>query len=145
MRNNRGKDGQKSFFSRFVFVFAVVIILILFLGIAREYMKRVELDREVAELDQELEKLKLKKKDFLNSIEAYQSNFFLEQEAREKFNLKLPGEKVTVIPTALSGAGSDSSGLADAAAGENGDQPSLALKNVLAWWQYFFNSEEKPS
>ena len=147
MRNIRGKDRQKSFFSRFVFVFAIIIIVILFLGIVREYVKRVELDNEVAVLDQELEKLKLKKKGFLNSIEAYHSNFFIEQEARDKFNLKQPGEKVVVItPPRLSlGQMPLDPGQAQDLAGNSTTKTAIVFKNVQTWWQYFFGDRDNKS
>ncbi|NQT50083.1 septum formation initiator family protein [Candidatus Kuenenbacteria bacterium] len=137
--SRKGKT-HKSFFSSFMLVFVIIFLVILFAGIAREYLKRIELDQEVNTLVTELEDLKFQKKDFLKSIENYESGFFLEQEAREKFNLKKGGEMVAVIPA---------SGLdlqeGDDDLTENGnsftDAGKMKVQNALAWWEYFFGEK----
>lgn len=114
------------------------VVLALFLGIAREYQKRKELDAEISTLEQELANLQVKKKKFLSSLEAYQEEFYLEQEARMKFNLKKSGEKVAVIPVP--------SMIAKKAEPEQAEKNVLGEKNILfdnprAWWNYFFGKE----
>jgi len=129
LRHPKGKIFRR-FFIAFIFVFFLVIVL----GIVREYFKRQELNREIANLAMEVKNLESKKADFLQSIELYQSDFFIEKEAREKFNLKKTGEQVSVIPVgdavqtankALTGGETDSA------------EPSFGA-NVRGWWNYFF-------
>ena len=135
--SRKGKT-QKSFFSSFVLVFVIIFLVVLFVGIAREYLKRIELDQEINTLAQELEDLKFQKKDFLKSIENYESGFFLEQEAREKFNLKKQGEKVAVIPA----SGLDYQEKVDENSTKNenvfSEAGMLKIQNAVAWWEYFF-------
>ena len=133
----KSKDKRKqSFFSRFFVVLMIVVSVIFVLGIVREYVKRVELDREISQLENELEKLKLKKKNFLSSIDAYGSEFFVEQEARMKFNLKKPEEQVVIIPV---------NKISEEAITKNNNTDEKINKtnnkqvNLFAWWQYFFS------
>lgn len=113
--------------------------MLLAFGVAREYLKRAELDREIIKLEQELAKLNFDKKDFLNSIESYKSGFFLEQEAREKMNYKKPGETVAVIPAAALSAEKTEKSEGGSFAGEplNG-----AVANAAEWWNYFFGDKK---
>lgn len=130
----------RGFFFNFAVVFLLVILLLLIMGIVREYLRQKELDKEVSTLEAEIERLNLDKKNFLSSIEAYQSDFFLEQEARTKFNLKKPGEKVAVIPsTTIDLIQSNNS------SNDQEDNKKVFnnpyLENASAWWQYFFGVE----
>jgi cell division protein FtsB len=129
----------KSFFYNVSLVLLVLVLILLVFGIVREYLKQQELDNELVALEVELERLNLDKKDFLESIEAYQSDFFVEQEARAKFNLKKPGEKVAVIPvTTLEQI--EARAEAEKAATDVASESSLYLQNVKGWWQYFFGA-----
>jgi len=134
MKEPASRHSKGKFFRRFFIAFIFVFFLVIVLGIVREYFKRQELNREIANLAMEVKNLESKKADFLQSIELYQSDFFIEKEAREKFNLKSAGEQVSVIPVsdaaqaaakALSGGETDSS------------SPSFGA-NVRGWWEYFF-------
>ena len=133
----KGKT-QKSFFSSFVLVFVIIFLVILFAGIMREYLKRIELDQEINTLAAELEDLKFQKKDFLKSIENYESGFFLEQEAREKFNLKKEGEKVAVIPASGLDLQEGNSETLSEESNNFTDAGKLKVQNAIAWWDYFF-------
>lgn len=133
MKEPSGQPKHK-FFRRFLTAFVFVLFLVVVLGVVREYVKRREMDREIAGLEAEVKNLEAKKKDFLQSIELYQSDFFIEKEAREKFNLKKSGETVSVIPTAaapMAGAGAVAGSSAAAV------RPSRS-ENARAWWNYFF-------
>ncbi|MBI5077452.1 septum formation initiator family protein [Candidatus Falkowbacteria bacterium] len=127
----------KSYFPKLVFVLCLLLLALLVFSVAREYLKRMELDREIAKLEQELASLNFEKKGFLSSIESYQSGFFLEQEAREKLNFKKSGETVAVIPIAAPSVGvktAENETIAGAAAPLSG-----AWANAALWWNYFFN------
>jgi cell division protein FtsB len=63
----------------------------------KEILNKSKLDKEITELNQEIEQLKLKKQNFLSLIDTYQNDFYLEKEARSKMNLKKSGEKVVVV------------------------------------------------
>ena len=79
MKEPSGHSKHK-FFRRCLTAFVFVLFLIVVLGVVREYFKRRELDREIVSLKTEVKNLETKKKDFLKSIELYQSDFFIEKE-----------------------------------------------------------------
>ncbi|MBU1131891.1 septum formation initiator family protein [Patescibacteria group bacterium] len=140
MKRSSGNEAKKSFFSRFVIIVAIVILVFFIIGIAREYVKRMELDDELTGLEQELNKLKLDKNNFLESIEAYKSDFFIEQEARARFNLKKDGEKVAIISLdSRSESLTPEKMLVEQA--QRSENSASGRTNLLAWWDYFFADE----
>jgi cell division protein FtsB len=132
--NNRK---NKKVISRLIIVASIVIAVLFVFGIIREYLNRVELDNEITELESELVELKLDKKDFLQSIEAYQTDFYVEQEAREKFNLIKQGEKVAVIP--IDQINTKDTNLNNEK--NTVDLKSVSRSNAIDWWQYFFGDK----
>lgn len=131
----------KGVFFNFAIVFLLIILILFVFGIAREYLKQKELDTEVASLQAEIEKLNLDKKSFLNSIDAYQGEFFLEQEARTKFNLKKPGEKVVIIPSTTIDSMQANNEEKMVGVDNKNLNKSLYRENISAWWNYFFGTE----
>ena len=79
---------KRSFLYNFIIVSAILILFILVTGIIREYLRQIEMNKEIASLEDELQKLNWGKKDFLQSIDEYQSDYFVEEQARTAFNLK---------------------------------------------------------
>jgi len=128
------REHNKSFFARFIVLFFVLLIILFVFGIVREYAKKIELDKEIVSLQQELDQLKIDKNNFLDSIDSYQSDFFLEQEAREKFNLKKQGEKVVVIPVDKY---ADNLNKQDQENKQSLVERSMG-RNLQDWWNYFF-------
>lgn len=134
------KRKSNGFFFNFAIVFLLISLLLLSIGIVREYLKQKELDREVISLEQELDNLNLNKKNFLSSIDDYQSEFFVEQEARAKFNLKKPGENVVIIPSStIETVNEQKAQLVEAA--KNDSPQNIYLENMSSWVSYFFGTE----
>ena len=130
---------KNKLFRRFLAAFIFVLFLVIVLGVVREHFKRRELNKEIANLEAEVKNLETKKKDFLTSIELYQSDFFIEKEAREKFNLKKGGEAVSVIPV---GANTKSlTATLSTEAAIDFVRPSLG-ENARGWWNYFFGARQ---
>ena len=134
------KQKSNGFFFNFAIVFLLISLLFLSIGIVREYLKQKELDREVITLEQELDNLNLNKKNFLTSIDDYQSEFFVEQEARTKFNLKKPGESVVIIPSTTIETVNEKNAQLVAGSTDN-LKKNLYLENINSWLNYFFGTE----
>jgi cell division protein FtsB len=117
-----------------VIFFAILFLLFLF-GIVREYFHKRQLNNEISQLNQELGNLKLNQDKFLSSIENYQSDFFTEQEAREKFNMKKVGENVVVIPIENNQLVLNNN---EVVTDSREDLKSTKSSNLSAWWEYFF-------
>ncbi|PIR94554.1 hypothetical protein COT97_00755 [Candidatus Falkowbacteria bacterium CG10_big_fil_rev_8_21_14_0_10_39_11] len=112
----------------FVFVFFLVFFSI------KEYVNKKKLDAEITNLNQEIETLSSQKQEFLQTIDHYNSDFFVEKEARTKLNLKKPGENIVVVKLDdINSVNSDDS----SKVGDPGSNSSQ--NNLVLWWNYFFN------
>lgn len=136
---NKSQRESKSWFSRFSFMLILAICFLFAFFTVKEVVNRSKLDGEIAELNQQIEDLKLKKQNFLSLIDDYQGQFYLESEARLKLNKKRPGETVVVVKLDQL-AGLDTTNSNNLGANnlpiENSDQ-----SNLMLWWQYFFGEK----
>ncbi|OGF30594.1 hypothetical protein A2300_00600 [Candidatus Falkowbacteria bacterium RIFOXYB2_FULL_35_7] len=112
----------------------VVFFLVLFISflVIKEVINKKKLDREIMALKQEIEILNLDQQQFLSSIDKYNSDFFVEQEARSKFNLKKEGEQVAVVKLDDIQKIQTMEGLI------NEPNVDLQKSNIEKWWEYFF-------
>lgn len=111
----------------FIFVFFLVFFSI------KEYVNKKKLDAEIIALNQEIKALSTQKQDFLQTIDHYNSDFFVEKEARSKLNLKKPGENVVVVKLDdINSVDSEPSGQ-----GSSGEVMT-PKSNLVLWWNYFF-------
>ena len=131
---------KKSFFikillSNFFLIFVLFIIAILGWRMYGEYENNKLIDNEIDGLKQEIKDLENSSEEFSKLIEYFDSDIFIEKEAREKFGLKKEGEQVVVVPKE---AGID-----------NKSQDYLInnkeTKKFLPklWWEYFFVNNPK--
>lgn len=128
---------RKSFLSKFLLFLILFLVGMFVFVFYREISNKKSIEREISEMNKEIEQLKLRKENFLALIDDYQSNFFLEKEARTKFNLKKPGEKVAVIK--LNEINTLDSW--ETSIDKTGDSKSKKenKSNFILWWEYFFN------
>lgn len=122
-------------------VFTIFIVcLIFFLGFitVKEIFNKSKLDKEIAELNQEIERLEHKQGNFLSLIDQYDDSFYVEQQARLKMNLKKPGEEVVVVKLNDVQTVSDE-GAATVELGSDSENPAATMRtNPRRWWDYFF-------
>jgi cell division protein FtsB len=97
--------------------------------------KKHQLDQEISSLKFEIDKLDKKDKEFSDLLDYFNSQNFLEKEAKDKLNLKEEGEKVVMVPeTAIS---QEIFGQSN----ENMPKEGSEIKpenNFIKWWKYFF-------
>jgi len=131
MKRINFSQNRGTFISRFVIVFAIVVLILFMIGTIKEYVKRTKIDKEAEELKKELANLRMDKNNFLQSLDEYKNDFYVEQEAREKFNLKKPGEEMVIIPTPE---------IIQNNKGQNQSNENIKeTNNLKAWWRYFFD------
>lgn len=94
----RKKSSGKTNFSRFFFAL-LAILAITFLAISnwRLGQKRLSLAERFKTLEKETKILEEKNKELEAQISYASRESFLEREARERFNLKKPGEEVVAV------------------------------------------------
>lgn len=104
-------------------IFVGIILIIKLCGdILR--LRRAADQIEIAE--KRVEQLEDEKRELLKKKEYYQSEEFIEQEARNKLNMARPGETIVVLPQ----TGGKSS--------EFGEKKTEELQNWQKWWKLFF-------
>jgi cell division protein FtsB len=115
-----------SYFLIFVLVFALI-----FLG--RAFSQRIKLEKEAVNLEEKIAKIKLENENLSDETKKMATEYFLEKQARLKFGLKKPDEKIIVIV--------DPKNL-----GEKLDQENVLenkLNNFKIWWNYFTKTNLK--
>ena len=75
-----------------------VIIVYLLVILAQTVKRNYDMNRQVHELNGQIELLKEQKDQLAYNIQYYKTDSFREREAREKLGLQLPGESVIIIP-----------------------------------------------
>lgn len=108
------------------FLFLVFIMIVFVgVGVARTVAQNEALAHQIAVLQEETKNLTSKNSEFSEITKRFQSTSFLEREARTKFNLQKPGEKVIVFredPNATSTA----------------TQATNKEENNIDRWRHFF-------
>ncbi|MFH1173029.1 MAG: septum formation initiator family protein [bacterium] len=128
---NKEKKFFKRIFSSKLFLLAVFIILaLLLLSLGKNFIKRYQVNREIARLEAEIVKLESNNQELGDLIDYLNTDFFVEQEARLKLGLSKEGEKVVIIPSDKAAAQLDVL--------PEKEYNGKALTNPGKWWQYFF-------
>lgn len=112
---------------RVLAIIGLAFLLMILVPLAKSYSRRRQVEREIADVQQEINDFEANNKDMKAMIDYLQSDASLEEQARLNMGLKRPGETVAVIAdkTVTTTA---------AAAADNAPQ-----SNWKKWWQYFIN------
>jgi cell division protein FtsB len=94
--------------------------------LADNFLKKRQIDREIAELQKEIGSLEKNNGDLKKIISYLDSEQFAEAQARLNFGLKKPGEEVVVVKSGNS-----------AKIAENGLTGEENLSNPAKWLKYF--------
>lgn len=130
----RKSFSAKRFFSSKLFSFLGIIVLgFLVFSFGKKFLELKDIDQEVKSSQDEIAQLEAKNNDLSSLLSFLNTDDFLEQEARLKFNLQKPGESVVVIPS-LNGKQENIGGAPTDNVGDN------TLSNPKKWWDYFFKS-----
>ena len=109
----------------------VAFFALLGLGFGREYLRNLEIEREIGQMQAENDRLEADRLAAVDLISSLSSTYYLESEARTKRNMGLPGESLIVVEQA-SAAASD-----DMAAGASAE----TVANPLRWGYFFFDPD----
>ncbi|MGC9049127.1 MAG: septum formation initiator family protein [Patescibacteria group bacterium] len=125
---NEKQSTLKKFFSSANLMLALVIISIFLFGnLAQQTIKYFSIKKEIGNLEKEIKKLEEKNLEMTASLEYLNSEFYKEKEARLKFGLQKPGEKVIIlVPT------KDQEQIETEAVSSPKKE-----SNLMKWWKYF--------
>ncbi len=110
----------------------LVILGFLFVGFGREYWRNIQIEREIAEMQDENARLEGEKLRSLSLISDLSSEYYLESEARTKQNMGKPGEELIIVDLPE----------APAPVGEvKGVATDEGISNPTRWMYFFFNHD----
>ncbi|MFH1598247.1 MAG: septum formation initiator family protein [Patescibacteria group bacterium] len=115
-----------------VIVIGLIILVFLSIALGKELLRRYEISREIEQLETEIADLEQRNLDLDDLIDYFNTNSFVEKEARTKLGLQKAGETMVIFPETE--GGTESAETAEAAADE-------AMTNLQRWWKYFFKFE----
>ena len=112
----------------------VVVLFFLVIAFGREYVGNIQIEHEIAQLQEEKERLETEQLDTLDLIDQLSSEYYLESEARSKQGLGREGEVVYIIQD---GEEDDELSPEELARLEEVD-----VSNPMRWFYYFFAPDE---
>ena len=133
----------KSFFHKFnskiLVILGLVLIIVFSVAASKEFVKKRQLDNEISSLQFEIDNLKVEQNEFITLLDNYNSESYIEQEARVNFNYKKRGEKVVVIKTDKSKNNLDLSNNNSEELNSQAAEKDSGESNFKLWWNYFFS------
>lgn len=117
------------------FVIGFILLAVIAYPLSKKLFKKYQLNKEVAELNEEIKKMESHNQDLKNLITYLDSKSFAEEEARLSLNLKKNGEEVVVIKK-----GNENNAIKTEEIGLGGNKEESEKKetNPVRWWKYFF-------
>jgi len=106
----------------------IIVVLLIFVSLAQEMNRRLQVQREVIKLEQEVQSMQKTVIELSNLNQYFQTDAYQERLAREKLNYSAPGEKVVLIP--------DQQYNTAAPAEETAAQADISVPEK--WWRIFF-------
>lgn len=112
--------------NRLIKIIIIIVGIGLIISLSRNIFRLLKAGDQVRLVQQRLEELEREHQELLEKKEYYQSEEFIEQEARNRLNLGKPGETVVILPPNV---------------GETGEITSSStpeLPNWQKWLKLFF-------
>lgn len=123
---------KKLLYSKSFIFFLLIILILVAVALGRESYRNFRVNQNIKDLENTIEELKANNEELIGLQEYFQSEEFLEKQARLKLNLTKPGEKVIIIKQI------------EGDLEEIVQQQGIAkeFSNVQKWWEYFFENKE---
>ncbi|PIU33387.1 hypothetical protein COT04_00250 [Candidatus Shapirobacteria bacterium CG07_land_8_20_14_0_80_39_12] len=110
-------------------ILIIIIGIVLIVSLSRSILKMFKARDELRLVEQKIEELQKEAASLTVKKEFYQSEDFIEQEARNKLNMVKEGETVVVLPPNLKEL-----------LGEKENQPPASLPNWRQWLNLFLSA-----
>ncbi len=106
-----------------------IYLVLAIIAFGRESYRNFGINQEIKDLEKKIKQLKASNEELIGLEEYFQSEEFLEKQARLKLNLTKPGEKVIIIKQI------------EEDLKELGQKETIAkeISNIQKWWEYFFD------
>lgn len=112
-------------------VIAIVLIGLVAYAAGKEAVRNRNIERDVEKMRSQAEQIRTENKDLSRKIAYYETKEFQEKIAKEKMNLKKPGEEVVMVKINDEDGTDEGAG----AAQTNSDNKGQQMPNYLIWWR----------
>jgi len=126
---------KKIFSSKIFFLFCLVILGLVGWAVSKKIIEGNKIDADIKAAEEEIARLETKNNELNDFINYLNTESFLEEEARLKFDLQKPGESVLIIPE------ENLKETAKKTEDKKGSRESF-WGNFPKWWNYFFNNKD---
>jgi len=136
-RKNRDRKGSvllKNLGFRIAILFGVALLFFIGFKYSEEAYKQKQVNREVAELQAEIDKLNQDNKNLQGLIDYFQTDEFKEKETKDKLNLVKEGEKLVLIK--------EKDIAVEPVQVDNETEITVNRPNYYYWWYYFFGIDK---
>lgn len=124
--------------SKLLIVAEIIVLVFFSSALAREIIRKYQVQGEVDKLQQELSDLEQKNIELSSLIQYFDSESYKEEQARIQLGMQKPGEQVvTVLGDSTDKVVNVETGTEKLAINNNDH-----LSNPQRWWNYFFNKVE---
>jgi len=128
---------------RKVFLFVnLVLLTLLVLSFSREFLRDYQINSEISQLRAEAEDLEARNLDIASLNAEFETETFLEEEARLRLGLSQVGEQVVVINEADPNATLAINETTGVQPTTFVDSETVDVSNVARWYYYFFDQEK---
>jgi len=122
---------NKLLYSKSFIVFLVIILILVAIALGRESYRNFRINQNIKNLEKKIEELRISNEELAEMERYFQSEEFLEKEARLKLNLTKPGEKLIIIKQIKQ----------DLEEIEQKQGIAKEISNIQKWWEYFFGGK----
>lgn len=105
-------------------------------SLSKEVYRKHQISGQINKLKSEVEELEKNNKGLTDIIQYFESDDYVEKEARKKLNLAKPGENVVVI----TGEKDKTKENLEPAKKDNSAANQKEISNPLKWWKYLFGN-----
>lgn len=138
----QGAKIKKILGSRITLFFLLLGFIWLVVNVVNIYYRKYKINKEIEDLKAQIASAQKSNQQISEMIDYLGSRDFLEKEAREKLNMKKPGEEVVIIEPPKQQATSAKEVLSGKNETEKKDnlaqeQPE-SESNLAKWWKFFF-------
>jgi cell division protein FtsL len=138
----QGVKIKKILGSRITLFFLLLGFIWLVVNVVSVYYRKYKINKEVEDLKAQIASAEKSNQQISEMIDYLGSQSFLEKEAREKLNMKKPGEEVVIIEPQRQQATSVPEvlpGKNEIEKNENlAQEPPKSESNLAKWWEFFF-------
>jgi cell division protein FtsB len=130
------QEKRGSFWVKLILLFGFVSAGLIIFSASREVQRKSEVEKEIESLKEEARKIQRENLDLESKISYLESRDYQEKEAKDKLNLKSPGESLVVIKPGLAQSGQEEEAKTEASTPQIEKRSNIP--NPIKWWNYFF-------